>query len=93
MNVSFSENEQQYDTSLLDAKISGKEVRKAILKLKRNKSPGFDLLQSTLFIDTADLLVEPLCKLFNYIFENHLYPETWARGIVVPLPKRVIYQM
>ena len=74
INQKFNENststdtDQPYDTSLLDAQITSHEVKNAIFKLKRNKSPGLDLLPSELFIDTSDLLSEPLCKLFNYIF-------------------------
>ena len=87
-NVNYTETEQQYDTSLLDASITRGEVQKAISKLKWNKSPGLDLLAPELFIDAAGLLADPLCKLFNFIFENNLYPESWTRGIVVPVPKR-----
>ena len=47
-----------------------------------------DLLPPELFIDTSDLLSESLCKLFNFIFINNLYPESWTRGIVVPVPKK-----
>ena len=87
-NVGNNGNEQHYDTSLLDAHITSDEVRKAISKLKRNKSPGLDLLPPELFIETADLLAGPLSKLFNYIFVNNMYPEIWTRGIVVPVPKK-----
>ena len=34
------------------------------------------------------MLADPLCKLFNFIFENNLYPGSWTRGIVVPVPKK-----
>ena len=91
--VNYTETEQQYDTSLLDAPITRDEVQTAISKLKRNKSPGLDLLSPELFIDAADLLADPLCKLFNFIFENNLYSESWTRGIVVPVPKKEICQM
>ena len=87
-NANHTETEQQYDTSLLDSPITRDEVQNAISKLKRNKSPGLDLLPPELFIDAADLLADPLCKLFNFIFENNLYPESWTRGIVVPVPKK-----
>ena len=58
-NENFNETEQHYDTLLLDAQISCDEVRKAILKLKRKKSLGLDLLPPELFIDSADMLAEP----------------------------------
>ena len=52
----------------LDLPISREEVIKAISKLKRNKSAGSDSLPPELFIDAADLLCDPMCKIFNHIF-------------------------
>ena len=66
-NINF-----HYDTSSLDAVIILAEVKKAISKLKRNKSPGCDL-----FFDSIDLLGDTLCTLFNFIFSNGLYPDCW----------------
>ena len=76
------------DTSSLDAAISVNEVIKAVSHLKRNKSPGIDLLPPELFIDSVDLIGNMLCKLFNYIFSNSIYPSSWTKGLVVPLPKK-----
>ena len=55
-------NEQNVNTESLDLPISREEVLKAITKLKRNKSPGLDLLPPELFIDSADLLCDAICK-------------------------------
>ena len=82
------DNELHYDTSSLDSSISLTEVKKAISKLKRNKSPGCDLLPPELFLDSIDLIGDVLCKLFNYIFDNAIYPECWTKGIIVPVPKK-----
>ena len=64
------------------------EVRNAILALKRGKSGGYDKLIPDLFIDCVDLLSPILCKLFNYIFSNGIYPGGWTKGIIVPVPKK-----
>ena len=32
-------------------------------------------------------LAPMLCKLFNYIFDNNIYPEICRKGIIVPVPK------
>ena len=33
--------------------------------------------------------IEPvLCRLFNYIFDHGIYPKSWAKGILVPIPKK-----
>ena len=66
----FSRNTSNDDASVstlsiesLDLPITNAEVMKAFLELKRNKSPGLDLLPPELFIDASDLLCEPICKL------------------------------
>ena len=64
------------------------EVKKAISKLKRNKSPGCDLLPPELYLDSIDLLGDTLCTMFNFIFSNGVYPDCWTKGIIVPVPKK-----
>ena len=54
--------------------ISREEVLKAVSKLKRNKGLGLDLLPPELLIDSAGLLCDPICKLFNFIFSSSSYP-------------------
>ena len=88
-NISSEDTNQiHYDTSLLDSIITCTEVKKAVFKLKRNKSPGFDLLPPELFLDSFELIGDLLCTLFNYIFSNNLYPESWTKGLIVPVPKK-----
>ena len=56
--------------------------------MKRNKAFGIDLLLAEMFIDGVDILTPILCKLFNHIFDNGLYPESWTKGLIVPIPKK-----
>ena len=72
----------------LDVPISREEVLKAVSKLKRNKSPGLDLLPPELFIDSSDLLCGPICKLLNFVFSSSSYPLSWTKGVIVPVPKK-----
>ena len=81
-------SDQNGSADSLDLPISREEVLKAISKLKRNKSAGLDLLPPELFIDSADLLCDTLCKLFNHIFSSSSYPESWTKGVLVPVPKK-----
>ena len=87
-NDSEVNNQVHYDTSQLDSIITCAEVKKAVFKLKRNKSPGYDLLPPELFLDSFDLIGDMLCKLFNFIFSNNLYPDSWTKGLIVPVPKK-----
>ena len=59
-----------------------------ITTLKRGKSGGEDFLIPDIFIETKSLLSTVLCKLFNFMFEKAIYPESWTRGIIVPFPKK-----
>ena len=45
-----------YDTSVFGGIITHAEVEKAVFKLKRNKSPGFDMLPPELFLDSFELI-------------------------------------
>lgn len=73
---------------MLDVEITIEEVRAAIKKLKRNKSPGIDGIIGEMFIYGEDILSPILAKFFNIIFENGIFPSNWTHGIIVPLPKR-----
>ena len=64
------------------------EARNCISKLKRNKSAGIDLLIPEIFIVSKVIISPLLCKLFNYMYDNCLYPDSWSRGIIVPVSKK-----
>ena len=90
-NNSEATNENQnLDTSSRDALISVEEVKKAASHLKSNKSPDIDLLPPELFLDSVDLIGNMLCKLFNHIFSNSIYPESWTKGIVKKVIKMIL---
>ena len=72
----------------LDCSFSVQEVEKAIGCLKRGKSSGEDALIPEIFLETKSFMSPILCRLFNYMFENSIYPESWTRGIIVPVPKK-----
>ena len=72
----------------LDIDFTEDDVLKAISSLKSGKSGSVDLLIPEIFISCKTLLAAPLCKLFNYMFNNALYPDSWMKGIIVPVPKK-----
>ena len=87
-NENAANRESNINLESLDSPFTNAEVSKAFLKLKRNKSPGLDLLPPELFIDSSDLICAPICKLFNCIFSSNNYPLSWTKGIIVPVPKK-----
>ena len=72
----------------LDKHISESEVLKAIHSLKRGKSPGFDGILGDFFIDAKDFMVPYLVIIYNKIYESGVYPESWCKGLIVPIHKR-----
>ena len=77
----------------LDSEFTEEEISFAIRKMKRGKSTGTDGLSGEMFITDTQLFSAVLKVLFNNIFELSIYPDNWTEGIVVPVPKKVIYQI
>ena len=70
----------QANVEALDCKFEIGEVILAIKSLKKGKSSGVDLLNPEIFIEGSDILAPILCRLFNYMFDNSVYPESWTKG-------------
>jgi hypothetical protein len=39
-------------------------------------------------LDAIDVITQPLCNLFNFVYDNGVYPVAWSNCIVVPVPKK-----
>jgi hypothetical protein len=55
--------------------------------LQKGKAVGVDGLMNKVFKYGGDVMLESLCKLFNFIFRSEQFPLSWARGLIVPLFK------
>ena len=67
----------------LDEPITQDEIKKAINGLTPNKSCGTDDILNEYFIHAANILIDPLEKLFNKIFESGIFPRQWSTGVIV----------
>ena len=58
---------------------------KAILLIKKNKSPGVDKLLNENFIEACDILAGYFTELhvFNKILNSCFFPVAWTKGIIV----------
>ena len=72
----------------LDKPITEAEILKAINSLKRGKSPGFDGVLSDFFIDAREFVIPYLVKIYNKIYDSGIYPESWCKGLIVPIHKK-----
>jgi len=87
-NVNNDEYLNSNHDDFLDREFTVDEVLKAISTLKNGKSGSVDSLIPEMFKVCKNELAPVLCILFNYIFNNNLYPEIWMKGIIVPVPKK-----
>jgi len=81
-------NNYEIENDTLDRTFSCEEVAGAIRCLKTGKSTGIDNLTAEMFIECKDLFTPLLCKLFNYMISKCVYPDSWTKGIIVPVPKK-----
>ena len=72
----------------LNAMITNQEVLEAIRKLKKGKACGTDeiLAEMLKLVDKTAALF--FTKLFNILFDQGIYPDDWAKAIVIPIFKK-----
>ena len=68
--------------------ISKDEVKKAIIRLKRIKEPGYDKISSEVLKAGGQSIIDILYKIFNSIWSQEKTPEDFSRMIVSPIHKK-----
>jgi hypothetical protein len=82
----------------LDYPITAREVFVAIRKLRMGSAPGEDGILTDILKTAADAVnnnklrgnntvVEALVLLFNFMFDNEVWPERWSSGVILPIHK------
>ena len=64
------------------------EVRRLLLKLKPNKSPGPDNIAPCVLRECASELAPSLAHIFNKSFSSGLLPNEWNCAVITPLHKK-----
>ena len=41
-----------------------------------------------MFIESSGIITSIVCTLFNYMYSNTTYRSEWAKGVIVPVPKK-----
>ena len=88
INAGFHSDPSEEDHHVLNSDISKDEVRAAIKKLKVGKSCGIDGISAEMLKAGGDDTVSFLTKFFNVLFSKGVYPEIWAKAIIVPIHKK-----
>ena len=68
--------------------ISEQEIRQTIISVKTNKSAGYDSIQNEMLKSGIDIIVPFLKHVFQYIFDNGIFPSDWSKSIIVPIHKK-----
>ena len=71
----------------LDCKISEQEVRRAVFKQNNGKASGPDEIPTEIIKASYEQIAPYLVSIYNYLFENADYPESWDLGYIIPLFK------
>ena len=71
----------------LDGPITEEEVRNAVFKQKNNKAPGPDELPAEIIKVSYGYISQYLVSIYNNLFENAEYPESWGLGYIIPIFK------
>ena len=75
-----------YDREL-DSPFIENEIRKAVFEQKNSKSPGNDNLIAEVFKNSFDIISPFLLSLYNKLFSEGIFPQSWGEGILVPIFK------
>ena len=64
------------------------EVEIAIKALNNNKASSHDNLINEYFKASADILSSHLAHIFNIILGSGRFPDSWSKGVIVPVFKK-----
>ena len=84
INNNLDENDINED---INKPISEQEVRQAIKNLKNSKSPGIDNVVNEQMKSSINIMLPIYVKLFNFIFNKGIIPESWTIGLIKPIYK------
>jgi hypothetical protein len=78
---------------ILNRNIEHDEVAFVIKTLKNNKSPGLDGIPAEYIKNLQEHHTDFITTLFNYIIEKRTYPDKWAEGLRIPIPKKMMINL
>ena len=71
----------------LDSKITEQEVRRAVFNQKNGKASGPDEISAEIIKASYEYISSFLVSIYNKLFENAQYPDSWALGYIIPVFK------
>ena len=72
----------------VDQPITLYEIKKACQQLGTNKSCSSDDIIYEYFKESITITGDALLLLFNYILETVKFPQSWCKGLIIPIYKK-----
>jgi hypothetical protein len=66
-------------------------MKEAIEKLKNNKAPGSDNINTELIKSSKPVFINVLLKIIQKLWETETKPQKWEEGLICPIHKKVIH--
>ena len=96
LNTLFPHNEAAIDSIVLDDSLINaeepaiqlNEIKHAIKKMKKRKTPGNDLITTEVIIAGGEKMLEILQKIFNTIIKQSKTPTDFSKMLVTPVYKK-----
>ena len=87
INITINADNDMIEDNDSDMNISEQEVRKALFKQKNGKASGPDDISAEILKVSYSIISPYLVNLFNKMFTNAEYPESWSLVNLVPIFK------
>ena len=74
-------------TEALDREITEKEILDNTCTLKNKKASGLDSISNEMLKSSIQIMLPSIKKLFNHIINTEIFPQEWAKGLILPIFK------
>ena len=68
--------------------ISSTSVMNALKSIKIKNSEGYDRIPQRIFNEAKSILIRPITRLFELIYNNNQIPEQWSISKIIPIFKK-----
>jgi len=77
-----------YNNVINNDNITPEEIDSVFKSVKTNKAVGSDMVSNEMLTLSANVILPYLTRLFQYLFLNGVFPESWSISTIVPIYKK-----
>ena len=78
-------SQEPSELDYLNSDITLQEVKKVVLKTKRNKACGIDKIPYEVLKN--EKMISLLTNLYQACFKFRIIPQVWLKALIIPIPK------